>query len=83
MTTVIRVRSIDSAATAETMRQLRAAIRMAMQTLTVAQAAARAECAEGTILRILRGENVSVRTAARIVEGLGATLEITIRSAPS
>lgn len=64
------------AATAETMRQLRVAIRLAMRHTTLQQAAARAECSENTISRILRGEDALVGTIARIAEGLGACIEI-------
>lgn len=58
------------------MQQLRVAIRLAMRALTLEQAAARAECSAVTISRILRGDNVTVRTAARIADGLGWCLEI-------
>lgn len=60
------------------MRQLRVAIRRAMRSLTLQQAAARAECHQNTLSRILRGDNVSIRTAARIVEGLGRQLQISL-----
>lgn len=63
---------------AETMRELRVAVRLAMRSLTLDQAAARAECHRNTLSRIIRGDNVSVRTAARIVEGLGCRLHITL-----
>ncbi len=58
------------------MRQLRVAVRRAMRSLTIEQAAARAECHKNTISRLLRGETVNIRTAARVVESLGARLEI-------
>ena len=58
------------------MRELRVAVKLAMRSHTIEQAAALGECGENTISRILRGENVGVRTAARIVEGLGLRLTI-------
>lgn len=66
----------DGTATTETMRQVRVVIKLAMRDLTIQQAAARAECSENTLGRILRGKNVSLRTVARIVEGLGGRLEL-------
>ncbi len=72
-----------SPATAETMRQLRVALKLAMRHVTLRQAAARAECSENTLSRILRGENVSVMTVARIAEGLGSRLDIRLVDWPN
>ncbi len=69
-------RRADGPATAETMRQLQLALRVAMRSITIKQAAARAGCHENTLYRILAGSNVGVRTAARIVEGLGRRLDV-------
>jgi len=69
-------RPSGGAATAETMRQLRVAIRRAIRTLTLEEAAARGGVHMNTIKRLLHGGNISIRTAARIVEGLGGCLEI-------
>ncbi len=71
-------RRVDGPATAETMRQLRRAIQIAMRTVTSQQAAALAGCHENTISRILSGRNVSVRMAARIAEALGHQLTISV-----
>jgi len=65
------------------MRQLRTAIRLSMRSLTITQAAGLADCAENTLLRILRGENVSILTAARIVEALGQRLDIRLAPPPN
>lgn len=67
---------VDGPATDETMRQLRSAVREAIHTMSVKQAAARSGCSPETLARILRGNNVSVLTAARICEGLGWRLDI-------
>lgn len=60
--------------TDKTMRQLRYAIRSAIQDSTLSDAARLADCSENTLCRILKGENVSVRTAARICEAMGYRL---------
>ena len=62
--------------------ELRAAIRSALDGVSLANAAALSECSENTIYRILRGENVNIRTAARIAEALGYQLSITVSKKP-
>ncbi len=64
------------AATVETMRQLRVALRLAMRAMSTQQAAAKCEVHENTLQRILRGKDVRLSTAARIFERLGVRLEI-------
>lgn len=64
--------------TAATMRQLRAAVRRAMQKRTIHQAAVFAGCSRKTLYRILRGDNVTFETVSRIVDGLGCQLEIRV-----
>ena len=63
-------------ATEATMRELRIAIRLAMRDVSLADASRLAHVSENTLERIRRGENVSIRTAARIAEGLGYRLRI-------
>lgn len=60
----------------ETMRQFRVALKLAMRSLTLEQAAVRGECSVMTLRRILRGQNVTIRTIARVVDRLGARLDI-------
>lgn len=64
-------------ATEESMRQLRILIRSSLKGATMAEASRLAQCSENTLCRILRGENVNVRTVARICEALGYRLHIT------
>ena len=65
-------------ATAEAMRQIRVVLRQALNGMTVDRAAKRAGCSANTIMRIMRGENVSVRTLARITEALGHQLHLKV-----
>ena len=62
----------------DALRQLRMAIRQAIGTLSIDHAAARAECHPNTLRRVLAGENIGVRTAARIVARLGRRLEVRV-----
>jgi len=62
----------------ETMRQLRRAVMDAIGSTPLEHAARVAECSPTTLHRIARGENVQVRTVARICARLGSPLEIRI-----
>lgn len=64
---------------AETMRQLRAAVRVLIgKRGSVRRAATRAECSAATLYRILDGKSVSLETAARVINGLGGQIEIRV-----
>lgn len=63
---------------AETMKQLRASVRLLIGTRGVRRAATDAECSPATIYRILRGHTVSLETAARVIGSLGGAIEIRI-----
>lgn len=62
-----------------TMHQLRAAVRQAIGAQSVESAAARAEVSPATLFRVLRWENVTVKTVARVCARLEAPLEIHIK----
>jgi transcriptional regulator with XRE-family HTH domain len=64
-------------ATEATMHELRVAIRLALRDVSMADAVKLTKVSENTITRIVHhGANVSIRTAARIAEGLGYRLRI-------
>jgi hypothetical protein len=69
---------IDEADTAETMRQVRVVIRTMLGGRTIEQSAGLADVSTNTLTRILRGENLTVATFARIVGRLGGTLVIKV-----
>src|SRR4030095_12036854 len=55
----------------EALRLLRVALRNAIGPRTIDQVAGLADCSTNTIMRILRGDNATVATAARIISRLG------------
>lgn len=75
VTTIRRVRRrparVDEAEVVETMRQLRVCIRTVLQGRTIEQSAGLAAVSTNTLTRIMRGENVMLATAARIIGRLG------------
>lgn len=81
-TTLIRTRraspQIDEPATAETMRQVRVVVRTMLGGRTIEQSAGLADVSTNTLTRILRGENLTVATFARIVGRLGGQLVIKV-----
>lgn len=64
--------------TTEALRLLRIAIRKAMGRRTIDQSAGLADCSTNTIARILRGENATIATAARIISRLGGQMSIAV-----
>lgn len=62
----------------DAVRQARAAVREAMGARSVDEAAALSHVSPNTILRVLRGENVTVKTVGRICAALGAAVEIRV-----
>lgn len=82
-TTIIRTRRrasphIDEPATAETMRQVRVVVRTMLGGRTIEQSAGLADVSTNTLTRILRGENLTVATFARIVGRLGGKLTVKV-----
>lgn len=61
--------------TESAMQHLRVTIRAAIGKRPLRIVAKHVGCSENTLLRILGGENVSVRTVARITEAFGYTLQ--------
>lgn len=60
------------------LRCLRAALSETIGTLPIVHAAARAGCSQETLFRVMRGENVTIRTAERIAANLGGRLIVCI-----
>jgi hypothetical protein len=60
------------------LRSFRAALSEAIGPLPIVHAAARAGCSQETLFRVLRGENVTIRTAERIAANLGGRLIVCI-----
>lgn len=82
-TTLIKTRrraspQIDEPATEETMRQVRVVVRTMLGGRTIEQSAGLADVSTNTLTRILRGENLTVATFARIVGRLGGQLVIKV-----
>lgn len=64
---------------ADTMRDVRACMRHALNGRTVQLASGIAGCSANTVHRILRGENVMIATVARIVARLGSKIHVEIQ----
>jgi hypothetical protein len=62
--------------TTDAARQLRRAMRRAIGTRTIVQAAGLACCSTNTLARILRGDNVTIGTLVRIASRLGSQISI-------
>lgn len=62
----------------ETMRQVRVVVRTMLGGRTIEQSAGLADVSTNTLTRILRGENLTVATFARIVGRLGGQLVIRV-----
>ena len=84
-TTTIAIRSrrrpspqIEEPATQEAMRQVRVVIRTMLGGRTIEQSAGLADVSTNTLTRILRGENLTMATFARIVGRLGGQLVIKV-----
>lgn len=62
----------------ETMRQVRVVVRTMLWGRTIEQSAGLADVSTNTLVRILRGENLTVATFAKIVGRLGGSLVIKV-----
>lgn len=69
---------VDEIEVIETMRQLRVCIRSVLDGRTIEQSAGLAAVSTNTLTRILRGENVTISTAARIIGRLGGQLVVRV-----
>lgn len=66
----------DTPATRTALRQVRLLILSELEDGTAFQKACEAGCSESTMRRIIDGDNLSFRTAARILEHLGFQLTV-------
>lgn len=60
------------------LRGLRAALSEAIGPRPIVHASALAGCSQATLFRVMRGENVTIRTAERIAESFGGRLIVCI-----
>lgn len=71
----------DDATAVEVMRQVRVVVRTMLGGRTIEQSAGLADVSTNTLTRILRGENLTVATFARIVGRLGGNVVIKVERA--
>jgi hypothetical protein len=82
-TTLIRTRRAspqldDEPEMEEAMRQVRVVVRTMLGGRTIEQSAGLADVSTNTLVRILRGENLTLATFAKIVSRLGGNLVIKV-----